>query len=136
MADNYADYGEKLKELVQEFVTHPLCINHFELDVQWSLINFLLDVSKNPVAALAENKNSIKLEDLNVEDEIEPDRRRSFAMHELVNSLIQNNIPIVRDGATKPKATDDDSDLSVSGQNLLKSPILCILLTIIVLRFL
>lgn len=96
MADNYTQHGEKLKELVKEFVANPLCTNHYELDVQWSIIQFLLGVSKNPVAALSENKNSIKLTDLEIDDDdddndITPNRRRSSAMHELLNSLMQHS---------------------------------------------
>lgn len=116
MADNYTQHGEKLKELVNEFVTNPLCTNHYELDVQWSIIQLLLGVSKNPVAALSKNKNSIKLADLEIEDsDFTPNRRQSLAMHELVNSLMQHNISTVREEASKSVVTeDDDTDLSVS----------------------
>lgn len=109
MADNYTQYGEKLKELAQEFVIDPLCTNHYELDVQWSILHFLLEVSRNPVAALSEDKNSIRIDKFgNVDDDANPDRRRSSAMHELVNSLIQHNIKI-----PCPKLATNDSDLSV-----------------------
>lgn len=114
MADNYTQHGEKLKELVQEFVTDPLCTNHYELDVQWSIVNFLLGVSRNPVAALSEDKNSIRLADLVSVDDDKHDRRRSSAMHELVNSLIQHNIPPIRDQTSESQAENGDSDLSVS----------------------
>lgn len=116
MADNYTQHGEKLKDLVKEFVTDPLCTNHYELDVQWSIIQFLLGVSKNPVAALSEDKNSIKLTDLDLDDsDVTPNRRQSLAMRELLNSLMQHNITTVRDEASKSIVTgDDDSDLSVS----------------------
>lgn len=110
MAANYTQYGEKLKELAQEFVTDPLCTNHYELDVQWSILHFLLEVSRNPVAALSEDKNSIRIDEFGNadDDDANPDRRRSSAMHELVNSLIQHNIKI-----PSPKLTTNDSDLSV-----------------------
>lgn len=121
MADNYTQHGEKLKELVKEFATNPLCTNHYELDVQWSIIQFLVGVSKNPVAALSENKNSIKLADLDIDDDHDndstPNRRRSSAMYELLNSLMQHNIPTIRDETSKSIVTgdnDDDTDLSVS----------------------
>lgn len=120
MADNYTQHGEKLKELVKEFVSDPLCTNHYELDVQWSIIQFLLCVSKNPVAALSENKDSIKLTDLEIDDnDVTPNRRQSLAMHELLNSLMQHSLSTtVRDETSKSIVTgnddDDDTDLSVS----------------------
>lgn len=117
MADNYTQHGEKLKELVNEFVLDPLCTNHYELDVQWSITQFLLCVSRNPVAALSENKDSIKITDLCTDgndDDTLAHRRRSSVMHELVNSLIQHNIPAIRDEASV-FTDDDDTDLSVSG---------------------
>lgn len=116
MADNYTQHGEKLKELVKDFVSNPLCTNHYELDVQWSIIQLLLGVSKNPVAALSENKNSIKLTDLEVDDnDVAPNRRQSIAMHELLNSLMQHNISAVCEEVSKSIVTDDDdTDLSVS----------------------
>lgn len=115
MADNYTQHGEKLKELVNEFATNPLCTNHYELDVQWSIIQFLLGVSKNPVAALSENKNSIKLTDLEVDDyDVTSNRRQSLAMHELLNSLLQHNISAVREEASRSIVTDDDDDTDLS----------------------
>lgn len=124
MSDNFAQHGEKLKELAKEFVEDSLCINHYELDVQWSIVQFLLGVSKNPVAALSENKDSIKIADLDAHDDDDDDdfttsnRRRSSAMHELLSSLIKHNIPTTRDRACKSIVTgDDDTDLSVSVVN-------------------
>lgn len=112
MADNYTQYGEKLKELVQEFVNDPLCTNHYELDVQWSILNFLLEVSRNPVSALSGDKKAFKLDDSGQSDDNRPDRRRSSAMHELVNSLIQHNIPSIQEQMGSGNA-DGESDLSV-----------------------
>lgn len=106
MADNYTQYGERLKKLVNEFVTDPLCINHYEYDIQWSLVHFLLEVSKNPLSV---DKNSIRIDDSG--DDIRLDRRKSSAMHELVSSLIKHNIPM---GVEQLKGMDDESDLSVS----------------------
>lgn len=114
MAENYTKHGEILKELVQLFVSDPLCINHYELDVQWSIIQFLLGVSKNPVAALSEDKNSIRIADLYRRDDNVQDQQRSSAMNELVNSLIQQNIPIFHDKTNESEDKADDSDLSVS----------------------
>lgn len=114
MADNYTQYGERLKKLVQEFVNDPLCTNHYEYDIQWSVIQFLLEASRNPVAALSVDKNSINIDDSGHGDDICPDRRKSSAMNELVKSLIKHNIPMPRDNQSQSKDAAGDSDLSVS----------------------
>lgn len=112
MADNYTQHGERFKKLVQQFVTDPICTNHEEYDIQWSVLHFLLEVSKNPVAALSEDKNSIRIEESVLDDSTHPDRRRSSAMRDLVKSLIQHNIP-----TAQPRPLDgvsyEESDLSV-----------------------
>lgn len=111
MADNYTQYGEKLKKLASEFVNDPLCTNHYEYDIQWSILHFLMEVSRNPVAALSEDKNCIKIDDSGHSEDIRIDRRSS-TINDLVNSLIKHNIPSPRDANSKDAA--DESDLSVS----------------------
>lgn len=111
MADNYTQYGEKLKELVQKLVTDPLCTNHYEYDIQWSILHFLLAVSKNPVAALSEDKNSIKIDDYGIGNELESNPKKSSTMNDLVKSLIKHNIPTATE---RSMGADGESDLSVS----------------------
>lgn len=113
MANNYTRYGERLKELVQQFVTEPLCTEHYELDVQWSILQFLLDISTNPVAALAENKEKIRTEDsINGEDSSNGDQLND-TMNDLLNSLMQHNISVNSNQSNSP-LHPDKSDLSVS----------------------
>lgn len=114
MADNYTRYGERLKELVNKFVNDPLCTNHYELDVQWSVLQFLLDVSKNPVAALAENKEKIQIEDP-ISDDDAANVQQDEMIDDLMHSLLQTNItPEVTAPEKKLKSSADESDLSVS----------------------
>lgn len=113
MANNYTRYGERLMELVQQFVIEPLCIEHYEFDVQWSILQFLLDVSTNPVTALAENKERIRTEDSITGDDMANDQLTD-TMNELLNSLMQNNISINSNPSDSPLPADDKSDLSVS----------------------
>lgn len=112
MANNYTRYGERLMELVQQFVTEPLCTEHYELDVQWSILQFLLDVSTNPVAALAENKEAIRTED-SINGEDGANDQLSDTMNELLNSLMQHNISVNSNQSDSPLHADK-SDLSVS----------------------
>lgn len=112
MANNYTRYGERLMELVQQFVTEPLCTEHYELDVQWSILQFLLDVSKNPVAALAANKEKIRTED-SINGEDMANDQLTDTMNDLMNSLMQHNITDNSEQSGS-KLHADDSDLSVS----------------------
>lgn len=111
MADNYTVYGERLQKLVQDFVTDPLCTEHYEYDVHWSVLHFLLETSKNPVAALAENKNRTTPDDETVsEEEMQKQQQKEKIMNELIASLMMHNIPEQR----KAKVQAEESDLSVS----------------------
>lgn len=112
MANNYTRYGERLMELVQQFVTEPLCTEHYELDVQWSILQFLLDVSTNPVAALVENKEKICTED-SINGEDMANDQLTNTMNELLNSLMQHNISVNSNQSDSPLLADT-SDLSVS----------------------
>lgn len=117
VASNYTSYANRLKELCNSFVADPLCNNHYETDVQWSVLHFLLEMSRNPVSALSENKSQIPLTD--VEDDDEATRRNECEqfMSEMIDSLVLVNEP-----ANNTKY--EDSDLSVCNINLSQS-ILC-----------
>lgn len=116
MADNYTRFGERLQQLVQDFVTDPLCSNHYEYDIQWSILQFLLDVSKNPVAGLAENKNRNVIDDDGVvgDEELLEKRKKQEIMNELITSLIRHNIPVERKPNKRTQSAADESDLSVN----------------------
>lgn len=107
IASNYARYANRLKELCNEFTTDPLCINHYETDVQWSVLQFLLDMSRNPVTALTENKHQIALQDIEDEDEAELRLQQEQHMADMIESLVMINEP---NNGTKY----EESDLSVS----------------------
>lgn len=109
MADNYTRFGERLKQQIQELINDPLCIDHYELDVQWSILQFLLDVSKNPVAALSENKETIRTDDSITSDDT-LSAQRNVMMNDLVTSLMRHNIST---GASQIDTHADESDLSV-----------------------
>lgn len=108
MAANLTQYGERLKELCNTLINDEVCSEHYEIDIQWKILQLLLDLSRNPVAALAENKEAIRLTDNDPEvDSIELRRQREheMKMNELINSLVGQNIV---------KHDDDESELSVS----------------------
>lgn len=109
MAANYAQYGERLKELCETLIKDDMCREHYEIDIHWKILQLLLDLSRNPVAALAENKDSIRLTDADAEIdlmELQRRRERETKMSDLIKSLVGQNIQ---------DADLDDSELSVSG---------------------
>lgn len=109
LAANYAQYGERLKELCDTLTTDETCLEHYEIDIHWKILQLLLDISRNPVAALAENKDVIRLTDTDAENdlmELEKRREREIKMNDLISSLVGQNI---HDNDL------DDSELSVNG---------------------
>ncbi|XP_053950700.1 gamma-tubulin complex component 5 [Anastrepha ludens] len=57
--DNNLEYAEHLGRLCDEIIQHPLCMEHYEVDVHWSLLDFLLSLAHNPTGALRRNKEKI-----------------------------------------------------------------------------
>ncbi|XP_067640185.1 gamma-tubulin complex component 5 [Eurosta solidaginis] len=58
--DNQTEYAEQLGKLCEEIIQHPLCVEHYEVDVHWSLLDFLLTLTYNPTGALRRNKEKIE----------------------------------------------------------------------------
>lgn len=120
MADNYTKYGEHFRELCDRLIDDPLCTGHYEYDISWILLHLLLETSKNPIGALAANKNRSRLlsdgagheddqQDMHVQSE------RDRIMNDLISSLIRQNIPIDEGiGSQRDGPHDNDSELSVS----------------------
>uniref|UniRef100_W8AZG9 Gamma-tubulin complex component n=2 Tax=Ceratitis capitata TaxID=7213 RepID=W8AZG9_CERCA len=59
VVDNNAEYAQRLGQLCDEIIEHPLCVEHYEVDVHWSLLDFLLSLANNPTGALRRNKEKI-----------------------------------------------------------------------------
>lgn len=104
---NYPRYADRLKEMCNNLITDPLCTEHYETDVQWSILHFLLEMSKNPVTALAKNKDKIALEDVEDDDEANQRTERERCMADMINSLI-----LINENANIP-IQYEESDLSV-----------------------
>lgn len=120
MADNYTKYGERFRELCDSLIDDPLCVDHYEYDIPWILLHLLLELSKNPVGALAANKNRIRLlgNEADYDDdgqEVHVQSEKDRIMNDLISSLIRQNIPIDEGIESHGNGLhDNDSDLSVS----------------------
>lgn len=58
---NYDPYASRLGQLCESLRSHPLCADHYETDIYWVVMHFLLEVARNPVAGLAANRSRIAL---------------------------------------------------------------------------
>ncbi|XP_037037056.1 gamma-tubulin complex component 5-like [Bradysia coprophila] len=69
---NYKPYGDRLKDLCKSFCSHPICKDHPETDIEWRILSFLLNTSRNPIDGVTKNKQLINLgalkEDANAEE--------------------------------------------------------------------
>lgn len=119
MADNYTQYGKHFRSLCDSLIEDPLCIGHYEYDIPWIVLHLLLELSKNPVGALAANTNRGRLlidgpsdtDLLELHAHTEDDRIKN----ELIASLIRLNIPPDEGiGSHGIDLHGNDSELSVS----------------------
>lgn len=116
IVDNYQNYANKLQKLCDFIINHPLCNNHYEIDIQWAILDFLFGIAYNPVGALrknllkmSNNKNNDINNDDNFEYEYKDNHENNYEYEELLTELKKDFIPI-----EKKNNSDDDSDLSVS----------------------
>lgn len=89
---NYKRHGDRFKELCKTFCDHPICKDHPETDIEWRILSFLLNTSRNPIEGVIKNKQEIKLDTLKEEskvvesDDDELMRRSSFVEQEFSDS--------------------------------------------------
>lgn len=89
--------------MYQYLIKHPLCLNHYEVDIQWSLIDFLLTLAHSPIKSLKCNPEKIKISAIPLDD----DSENEFGeVEECKNVLRDDFIPMVK--------FSDSDDLSVS----------------------
>lgn len=67
---NYKRYGDRLKELCKSFCSHPICKDHPETEIEWKILCFLLNTSRNPIEGVVKNKQQIKLDTLKEDDNV------------------------------------------------------------------
>lgn len=112
MVNNYTAYGERFKQLCQALIDDPLCSNHYEYDIQWILLHFLLEMAHKPLNALAGNKGKIALHDREDDDERRMQRERERMRNELAMSLLRNSLESETDAEQSQYLESDLSDWS------------------------
>ncbi|XP_036336127.1 uncharacterized protein LOC118746379 [Rhagoletis pomonella] len=67
--DNNLEYAEHLGRLCDEIIQHPLCVEHYEVDVHWSMLlnlAYILRLERNScVKYIESNSNPLAIVDLN-----------------------------------------------------------------------
>lgn len=91
MAENRSSYGDMLENLADSLISDPLCLTHYEMDIHWSLLSFLLEISKDPIGTLSKGDRNVQfVDDSDVESSIER------VSDDLLTSLTQCNIQAPR----------------------------------------
>ncbi|XP_055389842.1 gamma-tubulin complex component 5 [Condylostylus longicornis] len=111
--NNYKVYGDHLQKLIDGIINHPLCKKHYEVDVGWSMIDFLFNLSYNPVGALRENRDKISLEIRKDYDE-EQNKEQQYWVDILKEDLIPvDHIQHARSSDSElSEWSDSDTELS------------------------
>lgn len=109
-------YSDKLIELYTYLINDKICVEHYETDLHWSIINLLLDLSYNPVNNV---KNNLNLFNDNITPLPINDDNCMVVNQEIINKeywiklLQQDNFTNVK----KLQIENSDTDLSVSKLN-------------------
>lgn len=103
---NHEPFAQRLSELGDKLCKNPICAEHYETDIHWAVLHLLLEIARNPVAGLAQNRRNIALFDVpaadaNVQANSEPAA--------LVAELLEANFAVVSD-----LQQDVNEELSVS----------------------
>ncbi|XP_058822451.1 gamma-tubulin complex component 5 [Topomyia yanbarensis] len=103
---NMERQAEQFRMLFEQFTNDPVCVNHYEHDIQWSVLLFLMTVAHNPIGALKERLrrgSPLSLIEVNVQPAVPLNDDERI---ELLEDLRADNISV---GAND---SDDDSELS------------------------
>lgn len=111
--ENLPQYADRFGSLCTTLINHPVCADHYETDIQWSILSFLLQIAKNPVQYVVQNQDAISLIDDDYQQQLEPaEMVKQFATQQLIESLKEDNL-----GVNQLEHVDNDdehSELSVS----------------------
>lgn len=102
-AENCPEYADYLGRMCDEIIKHPLCVDHYEVDVHWSLLDFLFTLAYNPTGNLRKNKHKMAIEPPVCEEVKEEDGEKEYWK----NVLKEDFIPV-------SEKFSSDSELSVS----------------------
>ncbi|KAM7346720.1 gamma-tubulin complex component 5 [Cochliomyia hominivorax] len=113
-SENCPEYADYLGRMCDEVVKHPLCVDHYEVDVHWSLLDFLFTLAYNPTGALRKNKHKIVIQPPICEEVKEEDGEKEYWK----NVLKEDFIALPENFSSDSELSDwSDNDESLSATN-------------------
>ncbi|XP_058447372.1 gamma-tubulin complex component 5 [Malaya genurostris] len=103
---NMEKQAEQFRTVFEQFISDPVCVNHYEHDIQWSVLLFLMTIAHNPIGALKERLrrgSPIALVETNVQSTVLLDDDEKTELLEELRACDIN---------TRTQDSDDDSELS------------------------
>ncbi|XP_058117498.1 gamma-tubulin complex component 5 [Anopheles ziemanni] len=107
---NFAAEARQLRKSYEDFITDPLCLNHYVHEIHWSVLLFLLGVAYNPLGALkARLRNGEVLQLVTPEPTLVPwyDKERD----DLIAELFEENFAVGFNDGDQGSELSDWSDL-------------------------
>ncbi|XP_061386084.1 gamma-tubulin complex component 5 [Musca vetustissima] len=113
--ENCSEYADYLGRLCDEVVRHPLCVDHYEVDVHWSLLDFLFELAYNPTVALKKNKHKIEIKPA-VSEEVESvkDNEKAYWLNKLKEDFIPVPTYDTSESDLSDWSDDDEEDITVN----------------------
>lgn len=102
--ENLNKHADYLERLYHHLVQHPVCLNHYEFDIHWSLLDFLLSLAQNPIKILKSDPEKVNVNAPIPTDDSPSEDNGEF--DSLKSSLRDDFIPLVK--------YSDSDELSVS----------------------
>lgn len=107
---NYSKYAQRFENLCTTFVSNALWDDHYETDIQWNILCFLFEISRNPIAGLRMNIKNINLTDDVISTVENNCPIKAIQSNYLIELLKADNIPESHHDET---VQSSDSNLSV-----------------------
>lgn len=103
---NRQRYADRFVELTNLLINDPLCIDHYTTDIQWSIIQFLFEISYNPVNTLLQQSPPHYEEKISNAEDSADENSTDLSKDNLIELLKVDNIINISNN-------EDSSDLSV-----------------------
>lgn len=104
--ESLKEYGDHLGKLCDDVVNHPICKKHYELDIGWAIVEFLIAIARNPVKELRANGANIIFQEAEQDEESE-DSELEALKEDLRKDFIECKYS---DESDLSEWTDDESD--------------------------
>lgn len=109
IVENLHKYADRFGALCARLAIDPVCLEHYETDIQWSVLHFLLGIANSPVQFVIQNRNDIALNDDSTAAVV--DVAGELERQELIQSLKELPAELMTNDENED---DEQSELSVN----------------------